>query len=111
MSKEAFIMTNLRGRKTILFQYIAAAILVLLLHPGQAQVIDGKEAEIRKQAIKLGPGSAHPSIVTIYWGTDYPSSILLPVLPDLLPISGNPHDVGDHVGIYLQNKDPERKTR
>ncbi|MHC4643163.1 MAG: CocE/NonD family hydrolase C-terminal non-catalytic domain-containing protein, partial [Planctomycetota bacterium] len=52
-----------------------------------------------------------PGIVTIYWGADYPSRILLPVLPDLPPISGNPHDVGDHLGIYLQNKDPERKTR
>ncbi len=54
-------MTNLRGRKTILFQYVAAAILVLLLYPGQASAEQGeKEDEIRRQAIKLGPGSAHP---------------------------------------------------
>lgn len=57
-------MTNLRGKKTTLFQYVVAAILVLP-----------------------------------------------PVLPDLPPISGNPHDVGDYVEIYLQNEDPERKTR
>jgi hypothetical protein len=70
-------MTNLRGRKTILFQYVAAAILVLVLFPGQTSAeqsgkpallkegIFNKEPElsedgIRKQAIKLGPGSAHP---------------------------------------------------
>lgn len=99
-------MTNLRGKKTTLFQYVAAAILVLLLHPGQAQVIDGKEDEIRKQAIKLGPGSAHPGILTIYQGADYPSSILLPDLP---PISGNPHDVGDHVETIYRIKIPKGK--
>ena len=104
-------MTNLRSKKTTSFQYVTAAILVLLLHPGQAQVIDGKEAEIRKQAIKLGPGSAHPGTVTIYRGADYPPSILLPVLPELPPISENLPDVGAHVGINFQNKGPERKTR
>jgi hypothetical protein len=102
-------MSNLQGKKLIIFQCITAVILVLMLYPGLASA--EQEDEIRKQAIKLGPGSAHPGILTIYRGADYPSSILLPVLPNLPPISGNPHDVGDHVGIYLQNKDPERKTR
>ena len=48
-------MTNLRGRKKILFQYVAAAILVLVLFPGQASAEQGE-----KQPIKFGPGSAHP---------------------------------------------------
>jgi hypothetical protein len=51
-------MSNLRGRKLILFQCITAAILVLMLYPGLASA--EQEDEIRKQAIKLGPGSAHP---------------------------------------------------
>ena len=48
-------MTKLRGRKTILFQYVAAAILVLALLPGQASA-----EQSGKQAIDLGAGSAHP---------------------------------------------------
>jgi hypothetical protein len=51
-------MTNLRGKKTTLFQYVAATILVLMLYPGLASA--EQEDEIRKQAIMLGPGSAHP---------------------------------------------------
>ena len=51
-------MSNLRGRKLILFQCITAAILVLMFYPGLASA--EQEDEIRKQAIKLGPGSAHP---------------------------------------------------
>ena len=39
----------------------AAAILVLMLFLGQASVVQSeKKDEIRKQAIKLGPGSTHP---------------------------------------------------
>ena len=39
----------------------AAAILVLVLFPGQATAAQSeKKDEIRKQAIKLGPGSTHP---------------------------------------------------
>jgi len=48
-------MTNPRGKKTIVFQYIAAAILVLVLFPGRTSAEQGG-----KQAIELGPGSAHP---------------------------------------------------
>ena len=48
-------MTNLRDRKTILFQYVAAAILVLVLFSGQTSA-----EQSGKQAIELGPGSAHP---------------------------------------------------
>jgi len=70
-------MTSLRGRKTIQFQYVAAAILGLVLLSGQTSAeqsetpallkegISSKEPElsedgIRRQAIELGPGSAHP---------------------------------------------------
>ena len=49
---------NMKGRKSTSCQYIAAAILVLMLYPGLASA--EQEDEIRKQAIKLGPGSAHP---------------------------------------------------
>ncbi len=63
-------MTNLRGRKTILFQYVAAAILGLVLFPGQTlaeqsgkpallKEAELSEDEVRRQAIQLGPGSAH----------------------------------------------------
>jgi hypothetical protein len=48
-------MANLRDRKTILFQYVAAAILVLVLFPGQTSA-----QQSGKPAIELGPGSAHP---------------------------------------------------
>ncbi len=51
-------MSNLQGRKLIIFQCITAAILVLMLYPGRVSA--EQEDEIRKQAIKLGPGSAHP---------------------------------------------------
>jgi len=51
----------MKGRKSISCQYIAATILVLLLYPGSASAEQGeKEDEIRRQATKLGPGSAHP---------------------------------------------------
>lgn len=53
-------MTSYRGRKTISFQSVAAAILVLALFSGQAQVVAGRQGELRKQVIELGPGSAHP---------------------------------------------------
>ena len=49
-------MMNLRGRKTVLSQYVAAAILVLVLLPGWTSAQQGG-----KSAIELGPGSAHPS--------------------------------------------------
>lgn len=45
----------MKGRKSTSCQYIAAAILVLLLYPGQTSAEQGG-----KQAIELGPGSAHP---------------------------------------------------
>ena len=48
-------MTSLRDRKAILFQYVAAAILVLVLLSGQTSA-----EQSGKQAIELGPGSAHP---------------------------------------------------
>ena len=48
-------MTNLRDGKTMLFQYVAAAILALVLLPGLASA-----EQSGKPAIKLGPGSAHP---------------------------------------------------
>jgi NHL repeat-containing protein len=48
-------MTNLRDRKTIAFQYVAAATLVVVLFSGQASA-----EQSGKQAIELGPGSAHP---------------------------------------------------
>ncbi len=48
-------MTNLRGRKTIRFQTVAAAILALVLLPSLAPA-----EQSGKQAIELGPGSAHP---------------------------------------------------
>ena len=64
------MMANMRDGMEIIFQYVASAILALVLFPGQASaeqgrrqeapVTDGKENEIRKQAIELGPGSAHP---------------------------------------------------
>ena len=57
----------MKGRKSTSCQYIATAILVLLLYPGRVSAEQGgkpvselSEDEIRKQAIKLGPGSAHP---------------------------------------------------
>ena len=50
------MLTNLRGRKTTVFHSIAAAILVLVLLPGQASA----EQSGKPQPIKLGPGSAHP---------------------------------------------------
>lgn len=43
--------------------------------------------------------------VTIFRSTDCPSSILLPVLPDLPPISAGPHDVGAQVGINRQTNE------
>ena len=46
---------SMKGRKSTSCQYIAAAILVLLLYPGQTSAEQGG-----KQAIELGPGSAHP---------------------------------------------------
>ena len=48
----------MKGRKSTSCQYIVTAILVLMLYPGLASA--EQEGEIRKQAIKLGPGSAHP---------------------------------------------------
>jgi len=48
-------MTNPQDRKTVVFQYAVAAILALALLPGQTSA-----EQIRKQAIELGPGSAHP---------------------------------------------------
>jgi hypothetical protein len=51
-------MSNLQGKKLTIFQCITAAILVLMLYPGLASA--EQEDEIRKQAIKFGPGSAHP---------------------------------------------------
>jgi len=48
-------MNNRRGGKTISFQHVAAAILVLLLCLGQASA-----EQSGKQTIELGPGSAHP---------------------------------------------------
>ena len=48
-------MTNLRGRKTILFQCVTAAILTLVLFTGQTSA-----QQSGNPAIKLGPGSAHP---------------------------------------------------
>jgi hypothetical protein len=45
----------MKGRKSTSCQYIAAAILVLLLYPGQASA-----EQSGKPAIELGPGSAHP---------------------------------------------------
>ncbi len=53
-------MINLRGRKTILFQYVAAAILVLVLFPGQTSAEQSGKPALQDQAIELGPGSAHP---------------------------------------------------
>jgi hypothetical protein len=44
-------MTNLRDRKTIVFQYVVVAILVLAFSSSQASA---------ESAIELGPGSAHP---------------------------------------------------
>ena len=49
-----------------------------------------------------------PGTVTIYRGTGYPSSVLLPVLPGLPPISENPPDVGDHMGINLLRNEPDQ---
>ena len=43
-----------------------------------------------------------PGTVTIHRGAGYPSSILLPVLPSLPPISDNPPAAGDLMGIYVQ---------
>ena len=51
-------MTNLRRRKLIVFQFVAAAIMALVLFPGRVSA--EQEDGIRKQAIELGPGSAHP---------------------------------------------------
>ncbi len=52
------MLFNLRGRKTILFQCIKAAILVLMACPGWVSA--EQKDENQKQAIELGPGSAHP---------------------------------------------------
>jgi predicted acyl esterase len=49
-----------------------------------------------------------PGTVTIYRGTGHPSSVLLPVLPGLPPISENPPDVGDHMGINLLRNEPDQ---
>ena len=48
-------MTASQGGKTILFQYVAAATLALVLLPGQTSA-----EQSGKPAIELGPGSAHP---------------------------------------------------
>jgi len=59
--KGALTMTTPLGRKTISFQYVAAAILALVFLPGQTSAEQsGNEDGIRKQTIELGPGSAHP---------------------------------------------------
>jgi len=45
------MLTILRGRKTLMFQYVMAAFLVLVLSSGQVSA---------ESAIELGPGSSHP---------------------------------------------------
>jgi len=49
-------VTSLRGRKTIPFLYVAAAMLALVLFPCQASA-----QQSGKKDIELGSGSAHPS--------------------------------------------------
>ena len=44
-------MTNLRGRKTNLFQYVAAAILVLVLFPGQTSAEQSETPALLKEGI------------------------------------------------------------
>ena len=56
-------MPNMRGRRVIVFQHVAA-ILTLAFFTGQTLAQQsGKassEGEIKTQAVELGPGSAHP---------------------------------------------------
>ena len=69
------MLTNRRGRKTIVFRCVAAAILVLALFSGQTSAQEVQDEDVRKltggfftgqtlaeqeQVIELGPGSAHP---------------------------------------------------
>jgi len=57
----------------------------------------------RKSGYKSGSykyeSNQPPGTVTIHRGADYPSSVLLPVLPDLPPISQNPPDYSDKLWI------------
>jgi len=48
-------VNNPRGGKTIFFQHVAAASLVLVLFSGRTSA-----EQSGKQTIELGPGSAHP---------------------------------------------------
>ena len=52
------VLFRLRGRKTILFQCLSVAILILTACPGWVSAV--QEDGVRKPAIELGPGSAHP---------------------------------------------------
>ena len=69
------MLTNRRGRKTIVFRCVAAAILVLAFFSGQTSAQEVQDEDVRRltrgfftgqtlaeqeQVIELGPGSAHP---------------------------------------------------